>query len=109
MKSKFRTISIASIVSAVLLTGCATSQKIQVVQKGDADLTCEGIRNQFAKLDESQASVEDNKGVTGTNVASVLFWLPGLAYTYYDAGQAEQLITDRRSYLTEIANSKNCP
>jgi hypothetical protein len=35
-----------------------------------------------------EADIESKKGVTGTNVASALFWLLGLAYTYYDAGEA---------------------
>ena len=92
----------------VLITGCATSPKIQVVQPGDNRMTCEQLVADLEKLDEATAQVEGKKGATGTNVAAALFWLPGLAYTYYDAGQALEAINARRSHLTQLYNDKNC-
>jgi hypothetical protein len=92
-----------------LFTGCATSKKVQVVQAGDNKLSCSELKRELARLDEAEDEVDSKKGVTGTNVASALFWLPGLAYTYYDAGQATQMINDRRSHLTDIYNQKDCP
>ncbi len=94
--------------AALLLSGCATSQKIQTVQPGDDNLSCPALKGEFAKLDQAQADIDSKKGVTGTNVAAALLWLPGLAYTYYDAGEATKLISDRRSALTSIYNRKNC-
>ena len=105
--SKLSAISIAVGLSAVLL-GCATSEKIQVVQTGDNNLSCSGLKDEIAKLDKAQSDIDSKKGVTGTNVAAALFWLPGLAYTYYDAGEAQRLITDRKSALTKIYNDKRC-
>ena len=64
--------------------------------------------SEMTKLDTSQRDIDSKKGVTGTNVAAALFWLPGLAYTYYDAGQAAKLISDRKSHLTSLYNTKNC-
>ena len=52
--------------------------------------------------------MDSKKGVTGTNVAGAIFWWPGLAYTYYDAGEATRLDNDRKSALTTIYNNKNC-
>jgi len=92
----------------LVLGGCATSTKTQVVQPGDTKLSCTELKDEVAKLDKAQADIDSKKGVTGTNVAAALFWLPGLAYTYYDAGEAQRLIADRRSGLTAIANNKNC-
>ena len=91
-----------------MLGGCATSNKVQVVQAGDNNLSCSELRSEIGKLDTAQADINSKKGATGTNVAAALFWLPGLAYTYYDAGEAQRLITDRRSALTSISNTKNC-
>ena len=91
-----------------LLFGCATSQKIQVVQPGDQNLSCSTVKEELAKLDKAQADVDSKKGVTGTNVAAAILWIPGLAYTYYDAGEATRLISDRKSSLTTIYNNKNC-
>jgi hypothetical protein len=62
----------------------------------------------LGKLDKAQADIDSKKGVTGTNVASALFWLPGLAYTYYDAGEAQRLINERKSGLTKMYNDKKC-
>ncbi|MEZ5824065.1 MAG: hypothetical protein R3C97_04800 [Geminicoccaceae bacterium] len=99
---------LAILVAAGFLSGCATSEKIQAKQISDDSLTCEELIAESTKLDDAQARIDDNRGVTGTNVASALFWLPGLAYTYYDAGQADELIQERRSWLAELHSKKNC-
>lgn len=96
------------IVILTLATGCATSPKIQVVQPGDNKMTCEQLAADLERLDEAAASVQGKKGATGTNVAAALFWLPGLAYTYFDAGQAMEAINARRSHLTQLYNDKDC-
>ena len=103
-----RLIATATVAATVTLAGCSTSQKIQVVQPGDNNLSCAGLQEEMAKLDNAQAEIEGKKGLTGTNVASAIFWLPGLAYTFYDAGEAQRLISDRRSALTTFYNNKRC-
>ena len=90
------------------LAGCATSEKVQARQIGDQELGCAQIQTESAKLDETQRRVDANRGMTGTNVAGALFWLPGLAYTYYDAGQADQLISERQSWLSQLYDQKKC-
>lgn len=90
------------------VSGCATSDKIQVVQMGDNSLNCEQLKIEVAKLDTAQKDIDSKKGMTGTNVAAALFWIPGLAYTYYDAGQATKAIADRKSHLTALYNNKKC-
>ena len=108
MHSSIKVIGISTVVFAALLSGCATSQKIQVVQLGDPNLSCSALKEEISKLDKAQAEIDSKKGMTGTNVAAALFWLPGLAYTYYDAGEAQRLISDRKSGLTTIFNNKRC-
>ena len=108
MQSILKITSIVAFATAALLGGCATSQKIQVIQPGDPNLSCEALKGEISKLDTAQADIDSKKGMTGTNVAAALFWLPGLAYTYYDAGEAQRLISDRKSGLTNIYNNKKC-
>lgn len=108
MKFHLGLLNITAIIAAISLAGCATSEKIQVVQPGDSNLSCSEIKNEIAKLDKAQSDIDSKKGMTGTNVAAALFWLPGLAYTYYDAGEAQRLISDRKSALTTIFNNKKC-
>ena len=103
-----RLIATATVAATVTLAGCSTSQKIQVVQPGDNNLSCAGLQEEMAKPDKAHAEIEGKKGLTGTNVASAIFWLPGLAYTFYDAGEAQRLISDRRSALTTFYNNKRC-
>lgn len=91
---------------ALAISGCSTSPKTQVVQMGDNQLTQHQIMAELAKLDRAEKEVNGNKGLTGTNVAAALFWLPGLAYTYYDASEAQKLIEQRRSHLTDLYNKK---
>jgi hypothetical protein len=109
MSSISKSILAVASISIVMLAGCATSTKIQVVQPGDNKLSCSDLTVELAKLNTAQADIDSKKGATGTNVAAALFWLPGLAYTYYDAGEAQKLISERRSVLTGFSNNKNCP
>lgn len=93
--------------SIVLLSACSTSPKTQVVQMGDNSLSEQQILNELARLDKTEKEINSKKGVTGTNVASFLLWWPGLAYTYYDASEAQKLIEQRRSHLTALYNQKH--
>ena len=108
MLFSLRSAVLVTVAASCLLVGCATSEKVQVVQPGDPNLSCNAIKGELARLDKAQADIDSKKGVTGTNVAAALLWLPGLAYTYYDAGEATRLVSDRRSALTTIYNNKNC-
>ncbi|MDO9236217.1 MAG: hypothetical protein Q7U28_09330 [Aquabacterium sp.] len=111
MKSTYKLNKLAIstlLVAAAMMQGCATSEKIQSVQLGDDQLTCAQIKGEFTKLDKATADIEAKKTVNGTNVAAALLWLPGLAYTFYDAGEASRLISDRRSNLSAVANKKRC-
>ncbi|MBE9562432.1 MAG: hypothetical protein IMF12_06180 [Proteobacteria bacterium] len=96
------------VMTMALLSSCATSRKVPVVKAGDNNLSCNQLQTELGRLDQAEQDVESKKGLTGTNVASALFWIPGLAYTYYDAGQATEAINDRRTHLTQLSNDKNC-
>lgn len=97
------------IVFAVSMVACTTQKKIQTVQLRDNKLSCKEIEQEYAKLDEAEEGISGDKSMSeGKNIAAALFWLPGLAYTYYDAGEAEKLIRERRSHLTNLYNDKDC-
>ncbi len=99
---------VLSFIMSSLIAGCATSPKTQAVQIGDDQLSCNSIIHELAKVDKAEKEIDSKKGITGTNVAAVLFWWPGLAYTYYDAAEATRLLNERRSHLTSIYNKKSC-
>ncbi len=105
---KYSTLKIALIAVPILLAGCASSQKIQIVQAGDQKLSCDDIKQQLEEVDAVTSANEKNKGATGKNVAAAIFFWPALAYTYIDARDAEKLALDRKNHLTKIYNDKNC-
>ena len=99
----------ASCLSGFLaLSACATSEKVQAKQIGDTDMTCEQILAENQRLDEAKLEIDSKRGATGTNVAAAIFWLPGLAYTYYDAGQADALIMERKAWMAQLYSNKGC-
>jgi len=94
------------ILGVVILSACSTSPKTQVVQMGDNQFTEQQILAELAKLDQAENEVKKKKGLNVTNTAAFLFWLPGLAYTYYDADESLKLIQERRSHLTTLYNQR---
>ena len=98
----------ACLFGLMALSACSTSEKVQAQQIGDRDMTCEEIVAENTKLDQAKVEIDSKRGATGTNVAAAIFWLPGLAYTYYDAGQADQLILERKAWLAQLFDEKGC-
>lgn len=97
------------LISAVLLlAGCASSQKVEPFKAGDYDMSCTELSAELAKLNEAQGKVDENKSANGTNVAAAVLWLPGLAYTFHDAGEATKLINERRANLEHYQAMKKC-
>jgi len=93
---------------AVVLSGCATSQKVERVKVGDNELTCTQLLAQIEEADKFKKSAEENKGATGTNVAAVLLFWPAIFATYSDANEAIRASDDRKANLTKLYNDKKC-
>lgn len=88
------------------LTACSISPKVQAVQIGDESLTKQELVAELKKLERVEQEVNGNRGVTATNVAAGLFWLPGLAVTMLDSYEASKLVNERKSHLTNLYNQK---
>ena len=93
---------------AVAATGCATNQKVATNQLGDDKLSCSEIKSQDQKLDGILEEASHNKGVSGANVAAVLFFWPAAVGNYMDADKAEQLVNKRKAVLTDLYKEKHC-
>jgi hypothetical protein len=93
---------------ALLLSGCARSVSVPPTKLGDAQLSCTQLRSEIEEAQKFRKAAEDNKGVTGTNVAAALFFLPGLVATYSDANDAIRAADDRVRNLTTLYNEKHC-
>lgn len=103
--SKIVTLAVLITVTA-LVSGCATSPKVQVVQAGDNVLSKDQLLAEINKLNEADQKINDKKGINGTNAAAALFFWPGLIYTQMDASDARKLVEQRRNHLTGLYNQK---
>ena len=96
-------------ISAVLLTlgGCASPTVVQSVKPGDAGLSCAQLQNEYADADKLKKTAADEKGVTGGNVARLLFW-PSIIGTYMNANEAIAAADNRMVNLANLMSRANC-
>ncbi|MDB5498764.1 MAG: hypothetical protein JWP28_2795 [Phenylobacterium sp.] len=93
---------------AMAASGCATNEKIATSQLGDEKLSCQDIKSQDRKLDGVLEEAQHNKGVSGANVAAVLFFWPAAVGNYMDADKAEQLVNKRKAVLADLYKNQRC-
>mgnify|MGYP001225136638 CR=1 FL=1 len=98
------------IVLLIFITGCATPTVVSVVGPNDSSMTCSQLDTEIAMANKyaNDAKAEKNMG-TGTNVAALLFWLPGLVATNMNANEAIEAANQRAVHLQGLKNRKNCP
>jgi hypothetical protein len=90
--------SSVSALSLILLAGCATPTVVQTVKPGDSGLSCAQLQNEFADAE---------KGVTGGNVARLLFW-PAIVGTTMNANEAIAAADNRKVHLANLMNQNKC-
>lgn len=90
------------------LTACATSAKVERVKMTDAALSCDDLSKEFAEAERFRQEAEGKKGFTGTNVASVVFFWPGLLMTYSDSNDAIRAADERKAYIVDLLGKKGC-
>ena len=94
-------------ISIILLTSCASPTVVQSTKPGDTGLSCPQLQNEFSDAERLKKDAEDEKGVTGGNVARLLFW-PSIIGTYMNANEAIAAADNRKVYLANIMLNKNC-
>jgi hypothetical protein len=92
---------------SAMLFGCASPTVVQSVKPGDAGLTCSQLQNEYSDAERFKKQASDEKGVTGGNVARLLFW-PAIVGTYMNANEAISAADNRMTYLAGIMSQKNC-
>lgn len=91
----------------ILLGGCASPTVVQSVKPGDAGLSCAQLQNEYADADKLKKQAADEKGVTGGNVARLLFW-PSIIGTYMNANEAIAAADNRMVNLSNLMARGNC-
>lgn len=89
------------------LFGCASPPVVQSMKPGDPGLTCSQLQNEYADAENFKKTAEGEKGVTGGNVARVLFW-PLIVGTYVNANEAIAAAENRKVHLANVMGQKNC-
>ncbi|MDO9313620.1 MAG: hypothetical protein Q7T97_03615 [Burkholderiaceae bacterium] len=102
MKSK---LFVAALVAG--LSACASPTVVQSVKPGDTGLSCGQLQNDFADADKFKTEAAAEKGVTGGNVARLLFW-PSIIGTYMNANEAMAAADNRKVHLSNLMTQKNC-
>ncbi len=94
--------------SVLLLSACASPTVVQSTKPGDTGLTCAQLQNEYADADKLKREAEGEKGVTGGNVARLLFW-PSIIGTYMNANEAIAAAENRKVHLVNVMMNKKCP
>jgi hypothetical protein len=89
------------------LGACASPTVVQSVKPGDAGLNCGQLQNEYADADNFKKEADGAKGVTGGNVARLLFW-PSIVGTYMNANEAIAAADNRKVHLANQMIQKNC-
>tara|TARA_B100001175_G_C19139824_1_gene463096 strand:- start:135 stop:452 length:318 start_codon:yes stop_codon:yes gene_type:complete len=92
------------------IASCATPTVVNVVEPTDNSLTCTQLDTQIAMAAKYADDAKKEKNIgTGTNVAALLFWLPGLYQTNVNVKEAVDAANRRAEHLSRLKVSKNCP
>jgi hypothetical protein len=97
----------APLALAGLLAACASPTVVQSVKAGDNGLTCSQLRNEYQDAEKARSDAEKEKGVTGGNVARLLFW-PSIIGTYMNANEAIAAADNRKVNLSNVMGQKGC-
>lgn len=100
--------SLSAIATFSILAGCATPHVVQPVKLSDSSLTCTQITTEMAESDRFRSDAQKEKGMTGTNVAAVIFFWPAMIGTYSNANEAIAAADTRKSNLMGLYNQKKC-
>ena len=91
-----------------ILSGCATPHVVQSVKTTDISMNCRQLEMEMSEADRLREAAEKEKGMTGTNVAAVLFFWPAMIGTYSNANQAMAAADTRKAHLMGIYSQKKC-
>jgi hypothetical protein len=98
----------AAVCFLILLSACASPTVVQSVKAGDTGLSCAQLQNEYQDADKARTDAGKEKGVTGGNVARLLFW-PSIIGTYMNANEAIAAADSRKVNLANIMAQKSCP
>ena len=98
----------AFFVTAAFLSGCATPHVVDEKKISDKDLSCDSLVQEIAEAKRFEKEARDEKGVTGRNVVSGIFFWPAIVGTYSNADDAIEAAEERQRHLEALYKEKVC-
>ena len=100
---------IASLALLIFVASCASPTVVNVVEPTDNQLSCSQLDTQIAMAAKYADDAKKEKSMgTGTNVAALLFWLPGLYQTNVNVKEAVDAANRRAEHLSRLKTAKKC-
>ena len=97
------------LVLLIFISSCATPHVVSVIGPNDNRLNCNELDNEIAIAAKFKRDAKAEKSYgTSTNVAAILFWLPGVVATQMNANEAIKAADDRINHLNRIRAKKDC-
>lgn len=106
---KFLLTVVAATVAATFLGGCASPTVVESKQSSDRMMSCDALKTAYNEAKDFEGKARKERGMTGTNVAAALLFLPGLLGTYVNTEEAINAAKERQKHLEAIAAEKKCP
>lgn len=89
------------------LSACASPTVVQTVKPGDMGLNCAQLQNEYSDAERFKKEADAEKGVTGGNVARLLFW-PAIVGTHMNANEAIAAAENRKVHLANMMMQQKC-
>lgn len=97
-----------AISAAIGLSGCASPDVVEKSKLSDSSLSCAQITYEINECDRARREATKEKGLTGTNVAAVVFFWPGLIATHMNVNDAVKALDERKAHLVKLFDEKRC-
>ena len=93
----------------LFLNSCATPHVVRVINPNDSSLSCKQLETEISTASKyaRDAKAERSFG-SKTNIASFIFWLPGVVATQMNADEAVKAANERIKHLTKLKDKKKC-
>jgi hypothetical protein len=99
---------ILPIILLAFLSGCCCPDPVETKKLGDEKMSCQELIVEMKEIEKARKDLSSEKGVTGKNVAAVVFFWPALIATHSNVNEAVRALDERKNHLMTIYNSKGC-
>ena len=95
-------------IALFVLSGCARPDVEETQKVGDQNMSCCELLIEMNRCETARKEIQDKKGVTGTNVAAVLFFWPAIIATHSNVNDASRALEERKNHLLSIYKDRGC-